>query len=305
VFSVVNEDRLLHRTLPDSHMGGAMFTRSGFLMRSSVQFGLLCAAILGPVLVAGPAGAVDLAANRTSYAVSLSSAKPDSGVVAVDGNMTVETAEACDGWTTEQRNKFTVHYAEDNPDLVLSATFVSWESKDGLRFRFSQRESKNGELDKEVSGEAQLTGKGKGGSATFTKPSNSTLDLPEGVLFPTAHTSLLIERAASGEGFVAAKVFDGTSDDNANDVTAVIGAPQTPDVTATSTSTLKTPLLKRPSWRVHLAFFPADITVDKPDFELTMRLLDNGISGDTVLDYGDFAIKAKLDQIEALPKPAC
>jgi hypothetical protein len=283
-----------------------MFARSGFLMRSSVHLGLLCAASLGLVLAAGSAGATDLAANRAGYAVSLNSAKPDSGVVAVDGSMTVEMAEACDGWTTEQRNKFTVHYTEDNPDLVLSATFVSWESKDGLRFRFSQRESKNGELDKEVSGEAQLAGKGKGGSVTFTKPSGSSLDLLPGVLFPTAHTSLLIERAAAGEGFVAAKVFDGTSDDNANDVTAVIGAPLAAEATASATApTVKSPLLQRPSWRVHLAFFPADITVDKPDFELTMRLLDNGISGDTVLDYGDFAIKAMLDQIELLPKPAC
>src|SRR4029077_19469240 len=124
-------------------------------------------------LAGGPARAVDLAAHRASYSVTLNSAKSDSGVVAVDGGMTVETAEACDGWTTEQRNKFTVHYAEDNPDLVLSAVFVSWESKDGLRFRFSQRELKNGELDKEVSGEAQLTGKDQGGSVTFTKPSAS------------------------------------------------------------------------------------------------------------------------------------
>jgi hypothetical protein len=277
-------------------------------MRSSVHFGSLCAGIIigfGLVLAASSAGAADLAANRARYAVSLSSAKPDSGVVAVEGNMTVETAEACDGWTTEQRNKFTVHYAEDNPDLVLSATFVSWESRDGLRFRFSQREQKNGELDKEISGEAQLSGKGEGGTVNFTRPNASTLELPAGVLFPTAHTALLIDRASAGEGFVAAKVFDGTNDDNANDVTAVIGAPQNADATAAGTSSVKTPLLKRPSWRVHLAFFPADITVDKPDFELTMRLLDNGISGDTVLDYGDFAIKAKLDEIEALPKPAC
>jgi hypothetical protein len=276
-------------------------------MRSSVPSHLvrLCAGTFAIVLLAGSAGAADLAANRARYGVSLSSAKPDSGVVAVDGSMTVETAEACDGWTTEQRNKFTVHYVEDNPDLVLSATFVSWESKDGLRFRFSQRESKNGELDKEVSGEAQFSGPGKGGTATFTKPSAGTLDLPAGALFPTAHTNLLIDRAAAGEGFLAAKVFDGTSDDNANDVTAVIGAPQSADATAAAAGTVKSPLLQRPSWRVHLAFFPADITVDKPDFELTMRLLDNGISGDTVLDYGDFAIKAKLDQIEKLPKPAC
>ena len=260
---------------------------------------------VGLALAAGPACAVDLAAHRASYAVSLGSAKPGSGVVAVDGSMALETAEACDGWTTEQRNKFTVHYAEDNPDLVLSAVFVSWESKDGRHFRFSQRETKNGELDKEVSGVGQLADDGGGGTVTFTKPSATTLDLAPGVMFPTAHTRLLIERALAGEGFVGEKVFDGTSDDNANDVTAVIGAPQDEAATAAAASPVASPLLRHRSWRAHLAFFSADSTNDQPDFELTMRLLDNGVSGDSLLDYGDFAIKAKLEKIEALPRPSC
>jgi hypothetical protein len=56
---------------------------------------------------------------------------------------------------------------------------------------------------------------------------------------------------------------------------------------------------------VRLAFFPPDASADKPEYELGMRLLDNGVSRDMVLDYSDFAIKAKLDEIEALPKPSC
>ena len=268
-------------------------------------------AIVGVIglLAAGPASAVELAAHRASYGISLNVAKPDSGVVAVEGNMTVEMGETCDGWTTEQRNNFTVHYAEDNPDLALTAAFVSWESKDGQRFRFSQRESKNGELDKEVSGQAQLGENGKGGKVTFSKPSATTIDLPPGVLFPTAHTALLIERAAAGEEFLAAKVFDGTSDDNANDVSAVIGAAREGEAAA-SGEAAKSPLLQHQSWRIHLAFFSPDAGTDKsgadkPDFELTMRLFENGVSGNSVLDYGDFAIKALLQKIEALPKPSC
>jgi hypothetical protein len=262
--------------------------------------GILCLALIA----AGPTNSAELAANRTRYDVSLSSAKPDSGIVAVDGNMEVETGETCDGWTTEQHNTFNVHYTGDNPDLVLTAVFVSWESKDGLRFRFSQRESKNGEVDKEVSGQAKLDGPGQAGEVTLTKPNAGTIKLASGVLFPTAHTALLIERAAAGEQFVAAKVFDGTSDENANDVSAVIGAPLDGDASGAA-ETVKSPLLQHRSWRVHLAFFPPDGKNDTPDFELTMRLLDNGISGDSVLDYGDFAIKATLQKIDALPKPAC
>jgi len=34
-------------------------------------------------------------------------------------------------------------------------------------------------------------------------------------------------------------------------------------------------------------------------------LLDNGVSRDMIIDYGEYAIRAKLEDIEALPKPGC
>ncbi len=252
---------------------------------------------------ASAAQAVDIAPHRALYKMSLGSAKQSSGVVAADGSMVFEWGETCDGWTVEQRYKLSMHYAEE-ADVELTSNFVTWESKDGLRYRFYQRKMKNGEVEDEVRGEARLDGKGKGGKVEFSKPTASTLDLAPGVVFPTAHTVLLIERAGAGDQFVAAKVFDGASTENAVDVTAVIGGPQTAEAGAAE-SPLKSPYLERPSWRMRLAFFPADASADEPDYELGMRLLDNGVSRDMVLDYSDFAIKAKLDKIEAMPKPSC
>ncbi len=270
----------------------------------SRSFGYLCAgAFCASLGLVGPARALDLAPNKALYTTSLSQAKPESGVVGADGTMSVELGETCDGWTVEEHDKLTVHNSGSD-DLNLVTNFVSWESKDGLRFRFSQRELKNGEVDDEVSGEARLDGQGKGGKVEFTKPKNLSLDLAPGVLFPTSHTMRLIEHAGAGDQFMAAKVLDGASDENASDVSAVIGAPQTAEAGAAET-TVKSPLLARPSWRIHLAFFPASGDGDKPDYELDMRLLDNGVSRDMILDYGDFAIKAKLDTLEALPKPSC
>ena len=85
-------------------------------------------------------------------------------------------------------------------------------------------------------------------------------------------------------------------------ITSAIAADQ--DASA-SRGPVKSPLLQQPSWRVRLAFFPADSTAVRPDYELGMKLHDNGVSADMVLDYSDFAIKARLDEIEALPKPNC
>jgi hypothetical protein len=126
-----------------------------------------------------------------------------------------------------------------------------------------------------------------------------------GALFPTEHTLLLIERALAGDQFVSRKVFDGATVENAGQITAVIG-PQLQSGASDKVEKLpKSPLLNRPSWRVRLAFFPADSRAEQPDYELGMRLLDNGVSQDMTLDYGDYVIRAKLDDIEPLPHPGC
>ncbi len=255
----------------------------------------------------GRAAAVDVAPHRALYSMALGTAKQNSGVVAARGSMVFEWGETCDGWTVEQRYKLRMQYAGDSPrdnEVEITSNFVTWESKDGLRYRFYQKKLKNGALDGETRGEARLDGGGKGGKVEFSKPSANALDLAPGVIFPTAHTLMLIERAEAGEQFVAQSVFDGASDENAAEVSAVIGGAQNASAGAAEEA-VKSALLARPSWRMRLAFFPFDSGADKPDYELGMRLLDNGVSRDMVLDYGEFAIKAKLDEIEALPKPHC
>jgi hypothetical protein len=257
------------------------------------------------LLMSGTAAAIDIAPHRATYTMTLGSTKQGSGVVAVQGTMVFEwgETESCDAWTVEQRYRMQMRYAEDT-EVELTSNFVTWESKDGLRYRFFERKMKDGDLDEEVRGEAALKAAGKGGTVEFSKPNPQTMELAPGVIFPTAHTLLLLERAASGEQFVGKKVFDGASEENAVDVTAVIGAPQSAEAGAAE-SPIKSPLLAQQSWRMRLAFFPPDGGGDKPDYELGMRLLQNGVSRDMLLDYGDFAIKATLDQIEALPKPKC
>jgi hypothetical protein len=262
------------------------------------RLGLAALALLS---IAAPAGAVDIAPHRALYSMTLGSTKPNSGVVGASGTMSYVWGETCDGWTVEQRYKLRMQYTE-SPEVEITSNYVTWESKDGLRYRFNEKKLKNGELDEEVRGEAKLDGPGEGGSATFTRPKQETVDLPPGAIFPTAHTILIIERAVSGEQFVSEQVFDGASEDSAVQVSAVIGQEQQPNG---ADAAPKSVLLDRRSWRVRLAFFPSDANSEKPEYELGMRLYDNGVSREMLLDYGDFAVKAKLDEIEALPKPNC
>jgi hypothetical protein len=252
--------------------------------------------ILGRTTATG----AEIAPHRALYSMTLGTARSDSGVVDARGTMDYEWGETCDGWTIEQRYRLKMHYAE-TPDVDIVSSFVTWEAKDGLRYRFNQKQSRNGELDQDIRGDAKLDAPGKGGGVEFTKPKPQTLKLDPGVLFPSAHTMLLIDKAREGENFLSRQVFDGATDENAVQVSAAIGVKITADPAAMKLSAL----LQRPGWPVRLAFFPVDASAEKPDYELGMRLLDNGVSQDMVIDYGEYSIKAKLDDIEPLGKPNC
>lgn len=261
------------------------------------------------LVIAAPALAADIDPHRALYDLSLASAKAGSGVLGATGAMYYEWGETCDGWTVEQRFRLRLTYAEAGGG-ELSSTLVTWESKDGLRYRFNERRLRNGVLTEELHGEAHLDGPGQGGAAEFSRPENAKIALKPGVIFPTAHTLLLIDRAKDGETFISRSVFDGSSVENATQITAVIGAQLQPPPAAGAkpagkNDPLSSPLLQRPSWRVRLAFFPPESNSETPDYELGMRLLANGVSQDMELDYGDYVVKARLDEIEPLPRPAC
>jgi hypothetical protein len=246
------------------------------------------------------AAAADIMPHRALYTMTLGKTSGDAGVTGASGTMAYQWGEVCDGWTVEQNYRLKMGYSE-SPDVSLTSNFVTWESRDGLRYRFNQKETRNGADDDELRGAAKLDGPGKGGNADFEKPPGKNFVLPTGALFPSAHTMLLIDRAKAGENFISKHVFDGATAENAVLVSAVIGAKVEPDAEAAK----KSPLLNRPGWRIRLAFFPADPKAEKPDYELGMLLLDNGVSRDMVIDYGDYSIRATLDDIEALPKPRC
>jgi hypothetical protein len=244
--------------------------------------------------------AAEIAPHRALYSMTLGSVRNDSEVADARGAMVYQWGETCDGWTIEQRYRLKLRYSGAGDTDVVSR-FITWESKDGLRYRFSEKETRNGTVAEEISGEAQLDGPGKGGVARFSKPRPETVRLPPDVLFPSAHTIFVIDRARAGATFVSRQVFDGSAEENAVQVSAFIAAKRAADPTSAKLD----PLLDRPGWRVRLAFFPADAKAEAPDYELGMMLLDNGVSRDMLIDYGEYTIRAKLDDIEALPKPRC
>jgi EipB-like len=244
-----------------------------------------------------------LVPHRATYEMKLSVARTNSGIVEVNGRMVLETVDACDGWEIKQRIKLTF-LRNDGEEFVTDSNFSSYESKDGLELRFSVRNAQNDEVEEELRGHADLEGLGAKGRATFSLPEARSFELPAGTLFPTTHIARIIRHAREGEKSVSYKVFDGARLDGAFNVNAVIGkSPRPPAGAPPMRGDLG--LLRVPSWGVRLAFFASDDLGAQPEYELALDLLSNGIARSMLLDYGDFAVDARLIQLQALPRPKC
>src|SRR2546430_9055501 len=130
---------------------------------------VLAAAVVAMTVPAPLAKGAEITPHRALYSMTLGSARNDSGVVDARGTMQYEWGETCDGWTIEQRYRLRIRYGE-TPDADIVSSFVTWESKDSLRYRFNQKQTRNGELDQDIRGEARLDAPGNSGVAEFIKP---------------------------------------------------------------------------------------------------------------------------------------
>lgn len=254
----------------------------------------------------GPAlAAVEIAPHRAIYDMTLARSG-SSDVADVRGMMEFQWADSCDGWTVTQRSKMLFLYTSGD-EVELGWNLTSWESKDGLRYRFFVKKTENGEPKDEIRGEARLDRPGGPGVAEYSLPEKKTVQLPAGTLFPTAHSLKLLESAEAGSPALWAQVFDGSDEIGLFDVSAIVG--RKADAAAAGAPQPSSPLLASgQAWRVGLAFYPRegkDKDTAAPEHEQSLRLHSNGIVDKLVLDYGNFSVDAELTEVEQLPPPPC
>lgn len=260
------------------------------------RYGVRLGVAMVALLAVGAAQAYDIAPHRAVYRMVLAKAASGSGIATADGAMALEWGESCEGWTVEQRYRLSLGYTQGGESDV-AVSFATYEAKDGSSYRFFIERARPGSVPENISGKAVRGPKGV--RAVFDAPEAATLDLPVGVLFPTQHSLAILDAAEAGRKFVGGMVFDGNEVEEATEITAVIGK-RIPAPTEGES------LLRRPSWPVRLAFFgPDNAPGGLPDYEMGIRLYDNGVVTDMQLDYGDFVVSAILDKLEKLPKPGC
>jgi len=255
---------------------------------------------LSVFLVAGvvrPAAAAEIVPHRAGYVLTMKDATRSSGVSDVRGVLTFELTESCEAWAVEHRMRLSIVYRGDQT-LEMQTDYNSTESKDGLSYTFESGITR-GPAREVVSGSAALPAAGEKGVALMTAEEKRRVELPPGTLFPMAHTAKVLASAEAGEKLLWALVFDGTTDDGLYEVNAVIGASEP------ATSVIKSVLAQRPAWPLTLAYFPFGRDASEPEYELTTRVNDVGVAYDMIMDFGGFSLNARLQTIEALPRPSC
>ena len=241
------------------------------------------------------ARAVDLAAHRAIYKLTLASSR--GGVTSAGGTMAFEMADACEGWATRQRLQVTAA-TEAGRNIDIASDYATLEAKDGLSLRFNMRQGSEGRTSIETEGRATLPARGAAGEAVYAAPESMTKPLPAGTLLPNAHTIAILEAARAGKKFLALPLFDGSSAKGAQDTSVVIFGWDKPREAKFAA------LGKLASARMHIAFFDGGAASTTPNYELGIRYYENGIADDISMDFGDFVMKATLEDLTILPK-AC
>jgi hypothetical protein len=252
-----------------------------------------------------------LASHKALYSVTLTATRPGSDYLDVSGKMILEFTDACDAWTTSQKSLLRT-VTGDGTESISHSDFAAWESKAGDDYKFSVRQTQDGDAS-EFRGRAKRNSQGDGGTAEYTKPEHGSYKLPPHFLFQTAQQVKLIEYAKKGEHFISGDMFDGSEGGGAAHFNAVMLKPS-----ANSAKPLvRDPLLDSPPHRIRIAFYPPAGTGDQPDgttaadsgeqpeYEMTMTVHDNGVVSDYDYDYQDFSVHGQLQAIQTLARPHC
>ncbi len=270
---------------------------------------VLVAGYVGAAASAAMAQPVKFAPHRAVYDIALARTGAASGVNELDGRLVYELkGSACDGY--EQAMRFVTRTSTQDGELqVTDLRTNSWEDAPSRRLRFTSRNYQNAKLSEETQGDARRTDSGSPATVEIVKPSRAESDLPANVYFPIQHSVAVIEAARMGRLMLTADLYDGS--DNGRKIYAthtVIGLERKP-------GTLKFPeltasgerLTQTVSWPVSISYF--DKKGGKgdavPNYEMSYRFHDNGVTSELTIDHGEYAFKGKLKELTFLPDTPC
>ncbi|MFD2207790.1 EipB family protein [Kiloniella antarctica] len=269
--------------------------RSFFYVAScALNIAILAIAILGSKAVqASPAG-VDLLPHNAVYRLGLNTSQ-EGAINSMKGRIVYDWTSDCKGWIVKSDLDMDIAYS-NGKSIQMATRFSTWEAQDGSKFRFAVHQGDN------VSGPSSFIGRAIRNEADnmvtvdITGSDHKTSVL-NGVLFPTDFLVEIISEAKKGTQSINYPVFDGTTELEAFNVSAVMlpleAKSDFPEMEGLA------------AWRVFLAYYDQKDGSTLPVQEQSLLLYENGVVTDIELDFGDFTVAGNLIEFESRKLPVC
>ena len=273
----------------------ATATRSAVLLFSI--FSLMMLSLPQPALA-------QLAAHRAVYDISMRESAERSGINGVHGRMVIElTGSTCDGWNVTFRmiNQYLLRKGRSR---LADNRSSSWESGDGSKLRYTQRQYIDNRLEEETLLKIDRNDSSNSLVGRMTKPSEQKFDLPAEAIFPAQHQLRLLNAAVEGNSRDRSIVYDGSEGAKAYVAVSFIGKQltglQQAGEGAESLAEMKV-------WPVSISYFSIsdEAKEELPIYQVQFRMFENGVAGDLVLDYGDFVLDGKMSVYETITSEPC
>ncbi len=249
-----------------------------------------------------PVSNSNLLPHSSFYSLSMGTSKNSESFVDVKGIVRANLERTCEGWITSERIKMQVSL-QSNRQWKQELIYTGWESNDGTKYRFATRSSNNGKTVKYrgiANSNENLPGK-----AIYSQPKKVVMILPPGTHFYYGLTAWLIKKARSGVRRAETTVFDGTDLDGPQQVTSFIIPIKAKDVLDKKMNSILGPLIERPGWKMHIAFYASGGRKAEPEYEVRAIILDNGIIPKLDLVFDTFTAVQTLEKIELIKAPNC
>lgn len=247
--------------------------------------------------------------HKALYRLHLTEIHAGSPINELTGDMFFKWEDTCEAWSTDHR--FTIDYFyTDRPSISVTSHFVSWEDKKGDRIHFISEGFTDGIQDDKHRGESYRLDDHTG-VVDYSEPEGLAYELKPNFFFPAQHTIATIANAIEGKKFFNAVMFDGTDDEGPSEINVFIDQKsklETVPAALKDKENIDVSLLNNQSWDMRLAFFPlegADGNTETPSYEMKVRLHENGVVSDIIVEYDKFSVRQELIALSRLPQTEC
>ncbi len=264
--------------------------------------------ILGPLYpqLVHSAGFEVIKPHRAVYDIKLDKASERSGIKMMKGRIVYEVrGNECDGISLKYRFLTSVSTGRDQ--FMSDQHTSTYESADGKDFNFITKSFLNEQLEETIKGRAQKTSQGI--NVKLVKPSEQEFDFSK-AQFMTAYLVELIEKGRAGEHFLHGDLFDGSDGgDEVIKTSSVISAEKSVNDSKDGADEDIAEVLKGvKAWSISMSYFDKKSDQSSeilPIFESSFMLYENGVSGDLVMRYPDYSLKAKMVELEMFDYTPC